>query len=128
MTLDAAGRLLASVSRNPPLKTWKMLLLFVTELACQKKRHRHTFGQKFEFLFLCEFWLKIMVWSRNKNSTDQNHCSNVSFMCTTLFVQVFKVFKEGPKLQQNYFLTMVLIEFIFSPYGTNSIVMSFASL
>ena len=65
MTLDAAGRLLASVSRNPPLKTWKMLLLFVTELACQKKRHRHTFGQKFEF---CS---KTLIYKLNSNDVHK---------------------------------------------------------
>ena len=65
MTLDAAGRPLASVSRNPPLKTWKMLLLFVTELACQKKRHRHTFGQKFEF---CS---KTLIYKLNSNDVHK---------------------------------------------------------
>ena len=65
MILDAAGRLLALVSRNPPLKTWKMLLLFVTELACQKKRHRHTFGQKFEF---CS---KTLIYKLNSNDVHK---------------------------------------------------------
>ena len=65
MILDAEGRLLASVSRNPPLKTWKMLLLFVTELACQKKRHRHTFGQKFEF---CS---KTLIYKLNSNDVHK---------------------------------------------------------